>query len=239
MQENQVLRNLLRGLSSFIGDGAGGLLPKLGWDQNDFDNFVNRSETDTAWESYQRHKRDDNGGPSSSGPSQSSASQKRTSEEDPLFLRSKRSRGGENNADSNMTLTTNPPVNSNGIYGSSSRSSHESALFSELLRGSGSSVFGQSPSPVTNPTPQYGSSSNSNIGSTYSYLPPMNINADAALPSMPLVNQTSITVQAPAKVASNSNPRQRTQTSQTVQDESGEEPKRMEAYKLIQYGLTS
>ncbi|KAJ3534380.1 hypothetical protein NM688_g7146 [Phlebia brevispora] len=39
MQENQVLRQLLRSLSNFIGDGAGGLLPKLGWDLNDFNNF--------------------------------------------------------------------------------------------------------------------------------------------------------------------------------------------------------
>ena len=40
MQENQVLRQLLKSLSGFIGDGAGGLLPKLGWDLNDFNNFV-------------------------------------------------------------------------------------------------------------------------------------------------------------------------------------------------------
>src|SRR5436190_18942262 len=56
MQENQTLRNLLRSLSAFVGDGAGGLLHTLGWSMTDFNNFVNRSETDTAWESYQSRK---------------------------------------------------------------------------------------------------------------------------------------------------------------------------------------
>ena len=54
MQENMTLRNLLRGLSTFIGEGAGGLLPKLGWDVSDFNTYLNRSETDTAWEGYHR-----------------------------------------------------------------------------------------------------------------------------------------------------------------------------------------
>lgn len=233
MQENQVLRSLLRGLSSFIGDGAGGFLPKLGWDLNDFNNFLNRSETDTAWESYQRHKREDNGTASSSGPSGSS-SQKRSPEDEPIYLRAKRPRGvSETNGDSiPLVSNTGAHVGSNGMYNSSSRSTHDSNLFSELMRGpAGSAVFGQSPSPVTNSN-QYGSSGNLGVGSAYSYLPPMNINADTAIPSMPLVSQSPISVQAPAKVPSTTNSRPR---AQTVQDEPDDEPKRMEAYKLIQY----
>ena len=236
MQENQVLRSLLRGLSSFIGDGAGGFLPKLGWDLNDFNNFLNRSETDTAWESYQRHKRDE-GPASSSGPSGSS-SQKRSPEDEPIYLRAKRPRGvSETNGDSiPLVSNTNAHVSSNGMYSSSSRSAHDSNLFSELMRGpAGPAVFGQSPSPVTTSN-QYGSSGNSNVASAYSYLPPMNINADAALPSMPLLSQSPISVQAPAKITSTTNSRSRTQT---VQDEPDDEPKRMEAYKLIQYDFTS
>ncbi|KAF7355177.1 BZIP domain-containing protein [Mycena sanguinolenta] len=57
MEENQTLRTLLRSLGAFIGEGAGGLLPKLGWDVTDFNNFINRSETDTAWQGYQRRKK--------------------------------------------------------------------------------------------------------------------------------------------------------------------------------------
>ena len=58
MAENHTLRGLLRSLSAFIGEGAGGVLPKLGWSLNDFETYVNRAETDTAWESYEKHKRD-------------------------------------------------------------------------------------------------------------------------------------------------------------------------------------
>jgi hypothetical protein len=57
MQENHTLRGLLRSLAGFIGDGAGGLLPRLGWNLEEFNSFVNRSETDTAWESYQSRKK--------------------------------------------------------------------------------------------------------------------------------------------------------------------------------------
>lgn len=56
MAENHTLRGLLRSLSAFIGEGAGGVLPKLGWSLTDFDDYVNRTETDTAWESYQKRK---------------------------------------------------------------------------------------------------------------------------------------------------------------------------------------
>ena len=58
MAENHTLRGLLRSLSAFIGEGAGGVLPKLGWSLDDFENYVNRAETDTAWESYQKRKDD-------------------------------------------------------------------------------------------------------------------------------------------------------------------------------------
>lgn len=226
MQENQVLRNLLRNLSNFIGDGAGGLLPKLGWDLNDFNNFINRSESDTAWESYQRHKREEGGTASSSG---ASTSQKRTAPTDePIYLRAKRPRGvSETNGDS-ISLVSNPSahVGLNGIYNSSTRSANDHTLFTELLRGS--SGFGQTPSPVT-PSNQFASTAGSGLGSTYSYLPPININADGALPSMPLVNQSPILVQGSAKMPPNARPR-----SQVVPEDPDDEPKRMEAYKLIQ-----
>lgn len=232
MQENQVLRNLLGNLSNFIGDGAGGLLPKLGWDLNDFNNFVNRSESDTAWESYQRHKREEGGVTSSSG---ASTSQKRTAPTDePIYLRAKRPRGAsEANGDS-ISLVSNPSahVGLNGIYNSSTRSVNDHTLFTELLRGS--SGFGQTPSPVTSSN-QFASAAGSGLGSTYSYLPPMNINADGALP-MPLVNQSPILVQGSAKMPPNANARAR---SQVVPEESDEEPKRMEAYKLIQCAFST
>lgn len=57
MAENHTLRGLLKSLSTFIGEGAGGLLPQLGWDQNDFEQFVNKGESDTAHESYERRRK--------------------------------------------------------------------------------------------------------------------------------------------------------------------------------------
>jgi len=92
MQENQTLRNLLRSLGSFIGDGAGGLLPKLGWDMSDFNNFVSRSETDTAWESFQRRKKSQSAQPAVSG-SQTIQGQKRPTEGESNSNRSKKARG--------------------------------------------------------------------------------------------------------------------------------------------------
>ncbi|KAH8834130.1 hypothetical protein DL96DRAFT_1579516 [Flagelloscypha sp. PMI_526] len=58
MAENHTLRGLLKSLAGFIGEGAGGLLPKLGWDQREFQQFVNKGETDTAHESYERRKKE-------------------------------------------------------------------------------------------------------------------------------------------------------------------------------------
>ena len=54
MEENQTLRGLLRSVAGFIGEGAGGFLPRLGWQLEDFNNFINRSETDTVYESHKK-----------------------------------------------------------------------------------------------------------------------------------------------------------------------------------------
>ncbi|PAV20725.1 hypothetical protein PNOK_0335200 [Pyrrhoderma noxium] len=58
MQENQTLRNLIRSLGTYIGDGMGGILPSLGFDRpQEFMDFINRAETDTAFEGFQRRKK--------------------------------------------------------------------------------------------------------------------------------------------------------------------------------------
>jgi hypothetical protein len=57
VRENTTLRQLVRDLSQFIGEGIGGFLPKLGWDIGSFDEFRNRGETDTMNESYQHRKK--------------------------------------------------------------------------------------------------------------------------------------------------------------------------------------
>ncbi|OCH88300.1 hypothetical protein OBBRIDRAFT_795349 [Obba rivulosa] len=235
MHENHVLRGLLRNLSNFIGDGAGGLLPKLGWDINDFNNFLNKGETDTAWESYQRNKQDSTGVVGSSGGS--STAQKRASEEDPLGIRTKRPRSlSDQNGDDRHemypslvplpTASGSGATNVGGMY-STGRSSHAD-LF-DLMRGSsGSPMFMPSTNSPTNPSGQFGGPSPSATGYSSSYLPSMHMSADPSIPPIPTVNARS----APAPLA----PSRSAAAPQSAPEEDMD-PKRHEAYKLIHYHL--
>lgn len=85
-RENQALRQLVKELSSFIGEGIGGFLPKLGWDINSFEEFKNRSETDTMNDSFQ-HRKKNPGQPAPVVPLL--AGQKRRTEELPGLGRKK------------------------------------------------------------------------------------------------------------------------------------------------------
>ena len=70
MAENNTLRALIRSLSTFIGDGLGGVLPRLGFERHtDFMEFINKAETDTAFEGYRRRKSLATGGGSGSSSS--------------------------------------------------------------------------------------------------------------------------------------------------------------------------
>ncbi|KAL4241561.1 BZIP domain-containing protein [Abortiporus biennis] len=231
MQENQVLRGLLRSLASFIGDGAGGVLPKMGWDLNDFDAFINRSETDTAWESYQKHKREETNGNASG-----SNSQKRSSEDDTNGARSKRARGDENDnerADGYPLLVPMnpavPPVPANGLYPSASGSRSEGSLFNDLMRGSsGSPMFVP---PSTNSSAQYPSPTATSVSAAArpyqsSYVPQISMNVNNSMPGLSLVNSVSL---QPSRDNASSQ-------SQTPLEEDLD-PKREEAYKLIHYHL--
>jgi len=242
MHENQVLRDLLRSLSSFIGEGAGGLLPKLGWDLNDFNNFINKGETDAAWESYQRHKQGDAPNSSTSG-SQNVSSHKRSSEDDPLGLRPKRQRGmDDQNGDGEAADSFSNPIivplnsasaNSNGLYATTAttRPSHDSALLNEFLRGSsaGSPMFMSPSSPATG---SYATPSSHNVSSSYSapYMQSsMNVSADNAISPLPIVGNSTVSVQQ-QRVAP-------TPPSQASLDEDVLEPKKDDAYKLVHYHL--
>lgn len=226
MQENQVLRDLLKSLSSFIADGSGGILPKMGWEISDFNNFLNRSETDTAWESYQRHKRD------ASASAAATSGQKRPSDDDAMGSRSKRLRstGGDGDTSESYPLLVPmnpnlPPVPANGLY-PPTPSRSESGIFGELMRGpSGGSPMFTSSSP-NNSTGQYSTATATSVsasGSSFqpSYGSPLNVNINSSMPSMPLVNTGNTSLQA-------------TRSQQTPVEESDRDPKRDEAYKLIQ-----
>lgn len=225
MQENQVLRNLLRSLSSFIGDGAGGVLPKMGWDINDFNNFINRSETDTAWESYQRHKRDE--------PTNGN---KRSADDD-VNGRNKRARSSTDLSGTEdpypLLVPMNaavPPLPANGLYPPSRTDA--ATFMSDLMRGGagGSAMFVP---PTTSSTP-FAPANTASIGGTQhqsfssTYLSPVNLNVDTGVPNVSMINNpvpnSGLTPNGPT-------------ATQPQSRDDDQDPKRVEAYKLIQYHL--
>lgn len=247
MHENQVLRGLLKSLGGFIGDGAGGILTKLGWDMNDFNDMVNKAETDTAWESYQRHKRDK----SEPGPSGAASSSKRPAEDsDPYGLRPKRSRAAETNGESSrsndnfpLLVPLNPAVSSmgsNGLY--PPNRTHDAGLLSEYSRPptSASPMFVPPPSsPSVNQHGQYAPSPGSNMSMNFpnSYMPGMSVQSDP-MSSMSMPGNNMGPMAGSSRAASGSqqlSPQaQQQQQQQQQQTEDEMEPKKNDAYKLIQ-----
>lgn len=226
MAENHILRGFLRSLSDFIGDGAGGLLPKLGWSLQDFDNFVNKSETDTAYESFQRRKRE---GQAATSSASQTASRKRASE-DETANSTKRARGHSERDDTDRSADAFPvlmPMNTvpsgSNLY---SRSSQEASLFSDIMRGpNGSPILLPGPSSPSYPT----SSSQvpqSNGSYQNSYVSPLSMGVETtAINSMSFVNNTTtptITQQSRPSVTS-------------LDDLEPIDPKNVEAQKLISF----
>ncbi|THH10252.1 hypothetical protein EW146_g8439 [Bondarzewia mesenterica] len=231
MAENQVLRNLLRSLSSFIGDGAGGLLPKLGWSLQDFESFINRSETDTAWEGFQSRKQ--------RGTAANPNTRKRTSEDDGLSSTAKKPRApGERDEGGRpdsfpIIMPLNAVPSSSNIYSTTGRPSHENSLLSDLMRGpNGSPMFAGRPSSPA--SPQYGASSSQvpPSGSNYQppYLAPLNMNVEGSMQPMSFVTNT-------AGSASVQQPRMQQQNLPPMDEGEGPDPKNEEAQKLISYHL--
>jgi hypothetical protein len=223
MAENQTLRNLLKGLSSFIGDGAGGFLPKLGWDMAEFNSFVNRSETDTAWESFQKHKK-------SVGPSAGQAD-KRLAEDDMSSGRAKRPRGqrgqekDSGGPDYSLLGPLSTSVPTNPGYPLSARGApHETGLFSELVRGSAGSPMLMPSSPASAP---FGGAAASKVtGYQPSYMHPTNLNVDTSLPPVPYASDANSQTSAQPHTSNILN---------AEQPEDDGDPKKEEAFKLVRY----
>ncbi|KAG6833745.1 hypothetical protein H0H87_001177 [Tephrocybe sp. NHM501043] len=223
MAENQTLRGLLRSVTGFIGDGAGGLLPKLGWDMADFNQFINRSETDTAWEGYQQRKK------ASVTSGTSLLGQKRSAEDDPALSGAKKARSGETEAERNqngfnlLVPMGAAPVSGNGMYSNTTRTGESSGtMLSDLMRNSGDSpMYMQQPSPNNT----YPGSSVGNYQTPY--MPGVNLNLDSSLAPIPFTPSsisTSQTLPGPSRASSE------------PLDED-DDPNKAEAYKLIHYHL--
>ncbi|OJA20885.1 hypothetical protein AZE42_00882 [Rhizopogon vesiculosus] len=245
MAENHVLRGLLKSVAGFIGDGAGGVLPKLGWDMTDFESLVNKSETDTAWESFQTRKHSQKTSQTSNAMSSMlgapSTIGKRPAEDDGGSGSAKKARGmndSEQNGDrrdayqlmlpmasalpSAGSLYTQPPPPGR---------SPQDNLFSDLMHS------GSSNSPVFMSTTTATSSYPGSAANNYRpYVPQMNMNIEQSLGAMSYSSSKGNTAIPPPQRA----PPQNLSTNEEPDDNDVSElqdPKKVEAMKLVKYHL--
>ncbi|KAF8640142.1 hypothetical protein AX17_001378 [Amanita inopinata Kibby_2008] len=236
MAENHTLRGLIKSLATFIGDGAGGLLPKLGWNVSDFNNFINRSETDTAWESYQKRKKLQQQQPetSSSATTSASAGQKRPSEDDTNSASKKSRVSGENEGDRAqngypLVMPMNaPPLATNSMY-PTNHAQDGNGMFSSIIRGSSGSSMFMRPSNTNPASPHYGVSGSNLNNYQASYIPGVNLSIESTLPMLSFNTPTTGTPAVQRVQPPNQLP--------TEPVEEDDDQNKVEAYKLITYHL--
>ena len=221
MAENHALRGLIKGLSGFIGDGTGGVLTRMGWDQSDFEAFVSRSETDTVWEGYQQRKKNADHAAVAEQRTSTSASSKRPLETDSSTSRTanKKARADPSDHDpSSFPLLSSLPSmgTSAPLFPPAARSQERNGIFSEIMQAaSNPTMFMQSPSNSS--SSPYPSSGTPVMDTTYpsSYIPIDSASFDNA---NSMVSQQRL--------------QQPTDIGELLDDD--DDPKKMEAYKLIQ-----
>ncbi|KAF5333498.1 hypothetical protein D9611_002324 [Ephemerocybe angulata] len=231
MAENQTLRNMLRNLATFIGEGLGGVLPKLGWDQNDFNTFINKGETDTAWEGFQQRKKQmhHTQAETASVPGTSTLQgQKRPAEDASLSGQSKKTRGDDSERTNGFGSLLSPMASSSAVYPQDSRSLDRPTMFSEMMRGSGNSTIFAQPSPPSSAS--YGNVPTSMDGYQNSYLNGI---------SMPPLNQPmhQQTYETPTSSSSQARGTPLSTSVSPDDPELDDDPNKSEAYKLIHYHL--
>lgn len=239
MAENHSLRGLLRNLASFIGDGVGGVLPKLGWELQEFNNYLNKGETDTAWESFQRrkksshHKKDETEAPSNyTDKFTAQGTQKRSADVEINGNPAKRRRSTDKAYDKTSgfsMMMSIPAPQSASMFPAAAppRPQEEEGFFSDLLRGSnGPSFF----IPQSSGTGAQYAGPNSNMdGYTRSFMPPVAIGLEPS---------SSALYEPPTASTSVAQPRlQQSGEAREDEDEEDADPKRNEAFKLIKFVL--
>jgi hypothetical protein len=158
MDENAALRSLVKGLSAFVGDGAGGTLQKLGWNHEEFNDFVNKNTSDLAYESFQKHK--------------ANAAKRRASEptapEPSNSNPNKRARADSDQYGNNSGMFR--PVQPAPAAGSSG--SGDTSLFSQLVRGNNPHMYPPAaPQPPAYGAGPSGASPSYNMGGAYGMSP--------------------------------------------------------------------
>lgn len=222
------------------------MMQKLGFELHEWTAFLDKAETDTAWESFQTRRQSQKTSQSSNAMSSmlgpQSSTSKRPLEDDASSagrLKKSRTLSGDTaeRPDSYHLLmpvssTVPPPFHpsASSIYPSAARSPQEN-IFSEVLRNghASSPVFmGSTPSgtPTHYPTPS--------TSSTYSsYMPPMGIGVDQGANSLPYPPNKNGAVTSQQRILpnpQNDEPDDEEASSMELRD-----PKKIEAFKLIRY----
>jgi len=227
MAENHTLRGLIRSLAGFIGEGTGGLISKLGWEPADFHSFVNKSETDTAWEGYQRRKKSNASGEASS----STQLQKRPVEDEFAQTSRKKSRSDEPERDLPNSYPLGPmnhPIPTG--YAPPTRPQERNGMFSDLMKGQNASSLYIQQSPLINPSSSYNTVPDpSTEPFKSSYISNVNMTIESPLSTVPFDSSSS-----------RSGSSQQHQVGTNTSNDSDEldiddDPNKNEAYKLIQY----
>ncbi|KAG1755879.1 hypothetical protein EDB19DRAFT_2034509 [Suillus lakei] len=244
MAENHALRGLLKSVSGFIGDGAGGMLSKLGWDMADFDSFVNKAETDTAWESFQARKQSHKTSQTSNAMSSMLGAQsngKRPADDDsgPGPGPAKKARGmssSEQNGDRRDSYplmlpmsSTVPPASSLYPPPPPQGRSPQDNMFSDLMQPGNSPVF--MPSTTSSTSSHYAVSAE-----FQPYVSQMNMNVEQRSGAMSYsTNKTNAAAPPPQRVL----PQNSMPTEEPEDHDMAElrDPKKIEAMKLIKYHL--
>jgi len=225
------------------------MVQKLGFEMHEWTAFLDKAETDTAWETFQtrrqskKTKHSSNAMSSMLGPQ--SGTSKRPLEDDassgnPL----KRSKTLSSDISmerpdsyhllmpmsSTVPPPPHPPVPS--MYPSAARSPQDN-IFSDVLRnGHGNSPVFMAPTPNSTGTPaHYNTPSTS---STYSsYMPPIGVGVDQGMNSLPYPSNKNGTVPSQQRILptpQNDEPDDEDRSILELRD-----PKKIEAFKLIKY----
>ncbi len=230
MAENAQLRNLIRSLGSYIGDGLGGVLPTMGFDRpQEFIDFLNKAETDTAFESFQKRKGSGSGQSMQNSPNPLSMDlNKKRSLDEGLLASNKRAKSDHptNGTSAYSALLPSPSSAASTFNASGPRNSIAPNSFSDLLSGSGSSMYmtgADSPNHFQTPPAQY---------------PPV-FHPPLAMPSGLNSSQTQNYMPPPAASTASSMASSRPSPSNANvpedDDRPVDDPKLIEATKLIQY----
>ncbi|KZW03872.1 hypothetical protein EXIGLDRAFT_715920 [Exidia glandulosa HHB12029] len=243
IHENSTLRGLVKNLSQFIGEGLPQFLPRMGWDMGEFQDFLNKTDTDTAIDSFTRLKRQSMA---------NSANQKRTADDNQSGANKRAktttgsfgaaapssSRGSFSApAPPSPTLRNAGPRGSTGsdLFTGAQEALSFSAMFDLPFTSNSPLIIPAVPgsSQAAMPFPQASTSTQRDLFS--GGLPSMDLRPRSAVSGLPTLESSSLgltTGTTPSSTATSSTPQPFPDPSSSEEDS-----RKQEAFKLIHYHL--